>query len=55
VRLAASNGLSAKLTGAGIGGKVIVCGPELEKKQELFHDYKYFMTVLGDEGFREEL
>ncbi|OHT05121.1 mevalonate kinase family protein [Tritrichomonas foetus] len=54
VNIAVNNNLSAKLSGAGMGGVVLVSGDQLEQKVSLFNPYETYLTTLGAEGFRIE-
>ena len=52
--IAENNGLSAKISGAGMGGIMIVTGKDVEEKAHLFNKYDVVITKIGAEGMREE-
>lgn len=53
-RIASENGLAAKISGAGMGGIMLVTGPDLDKKEHLFSKYNVVKATIGAEGMREE-
>lgn len=54
IKIANQNNLCAKLTGAGMGGVVLVSGDKLIGKKKVFEPYKTFVINLESEGFRCE-
>ena len=52
--IAENNGLSAKISGAGMGGIMIVTGKDVEEKASLFSKYDVLVTKIGAEGMKEE-
>ncbi|EAY13426.1 mevalonate kinase family protein [Trichomonas vaginalis G3] len=54
VKIAVNNALSAKISGAGMGGIMLVTGPDVEKKASLFSKYNVVAASIGAEGMREE-
>ena len=54
VKIAKDNGLVAKISGAGMGGTVIVSGDNVHDKAHLFSKYKIIQSSIGEEGIREE-
>jgi mevalonate kinase len=54
VEIARANGLAAKLSGAGLGGIVLVAGENLFEKEALFDKFRHIRVVLDDIGLKEE-
>jgi mevalonate kinase len=54
VEIARANGLSAKLSGAGLGGIVLVAGQNLFEKEALFDRFQHARVVLDETGLKEE-
>ena len=54
VDIAKAHQLSAKLSGAGMGGIVLVVGEDLSEKQQYFSPFQTYLTHLGADGFRVE-
>jgi mevalonate kinase len=54
VGIAKANGLVAKLSGAGMGGIVLVAGDHLNEKQSLFDGFAHFIVDPDTEGLRVE-
>lgn len=54
VKIATENALSSKISGAGMGGIMLVTGPDVEKKASLFSKYNVISASIGAEGMREE-
>ena len=52
--IAENNGLSAKISGAGMGGIMIVTGKDVEKKAGLFSKYDVIQATIGAPGMMEE-
>lgn len=52
--IAHNNGLTAKISGAGMGGITLVTGPNVKDKAHLFKKYPIINTEIGCEGLREE-
>jgi mevalonate kinase len=54
VERAKANGLTAKLSGAGLGGIVLVAGEGVYEKERLFEPFARFRVSADVTGFREE-
>lgn len=54
VEIAERNGLAAKISGAGMGGIMLVAGPHVLEKADLFSKYNVVPASIGAEGIREE-
>lgn len=54
VRIAKENGLCAKISGAGMGGIVLVSGSDIRRKGDLFKPFRVISAEIGAEGIREE-
>ena len=54
VQRAKQNDLCAKLTGAGMGGVVLVSGNDVIEKRKIFEPYQTYVIHLESEGFRCE-
>ncbi|KAK8860419.1 mevalonate kinase activity protein [Tritrichomonas musculus] len=55
IQKAKENKLYAKMTGAGMGGVVLVTGNGLNQKLNIFEPYKTFIVHPDSEGFRKEI
>jgi len=53
-RIAKSNGLFSKISGAGMGGIVLVSGNDVLSKGGLFKDYNVVLASIGERGLIEE-
>ncbi|KAH0786660.1 mevalonate kinase [Histomonas meleagridis] len=54
VQICKKNNLVCKISGAGMGGVVMVTGNNVEKKTNLFKSYNVISAEIGLEGIREE-
>lgn len=54
VHISKQNNLVAKISGGGMGGTVLVSGPNLADKANLFSKYNIIHAEIGAEGIREE-
>lgn len=54
VKIAKENGLCAKISGAGMGGIVLVSGDDIQRKKDLFKPFRVISAEIGAEGIREE-
>lgn len=53
-KIAESNGLVAKISGAGMGGIMLVTGKDILKKQHLFSKFPSFLAKIGSSGLKKE-
>jgi mevalonate kinase len=54
VEIANANGLSAKMSGAGRGGVVLVAGEQVFEKDHLFEEFRHLRVIVDNEGLRSE-